>query len=73
MYNYKQHLISESAKIKEALLILDKLKSDAILFVLNSKQQLIGSLTYGDVRRGLLKKLEINDVVKLLFKIIRSL
>ena len=33
MYNYKQHLISESAKIKEALLILDKLKSDAILFV----------------------------------------
>ena len=65
MYNYKQHLISESAKIKEALLILDKLKSDAILFVLNSKQQLIGSLTYGDVRRGLLKKLEINDVVKL--------
>jgi len=65
MYNYKKHLISESAPIKEALLILDKLKSDAILFVLNSEQQLIGSLTYGDVRRGLLKKLEINDVVKL--------
>jgi len=65
MYNYKKHLISESTKIKEALLILDKLKSDAILFVLNSKQQLIGSLTYGDIRRGLLKKLNTNDVVKL--------
>ena len=37
MYNYKKDLISESAEIKEALLILDKLKSDAILFVLDSK------------------------------------
>ena len=65
MYNYKNHLIFESVQIKEALLILDKLTSDAILFVLNSKQQLIGSLTYGDVRRGLLKNLKIDDVVKL--------
>jgi len=65
MYNYKKHLISESVKIKEALLILDKLADDAILFVLNNEQQLIGSLTYGDVRRGLLKKLKIDDLVKL--------
>ena len=65
MNNYKKHLISESTKIKEALSILDKLKSDAILFVHNSEQQLIGSLTYGDIRRGLLKKLNTNDVVKL--------
>jgi len=65
MYNYKKHLISEYAQIKEALLILDKLASDAILFVVNKEQQLIGSLTDGDVRRGLLKKLDIDDVVKL--------
>ncbi len=65
MNNYKKHLISESTQIKEALSILDKLKSDAILFVHNSEQQLIGSLTYGDIRRGLLKKLNTNDVVEL--------
>ena len=68
MYNYKKHLISESIQTKEALLILDKLKSDAILFVLNSEQQLIGSLTYGDIRRGLIKKLNTNDVVGLFIK-----
>ena len=65
MYNYKKHLISENAQIKEALLILNKLASDAILFVVNKEQQLMGSLTDGDVRRGLLKKLNIDDVVKL--------
>ena len=35
MYNYKKHLISENAQIKEALFILNSLASDAILFVLN--------------------------------------
>jgi len=65
MYNYKKHLISENAQIKEALIILNKLATDAILFVVNNEQQLVGSLTDGDVRRGLLKKLNINDIVKL--------
>jgi dTDP-glucose pyrophosphorylase len=65
MYNYKKHLISENAQIEEALLILNKLATDAILFVVNNEQQLVGSLTDGDVRRGLLKKLNINDIVKL--------
>ena len=65
MYNYKKHLISENAQIKEALFILNSLASDAILFVVNKEQQLIGSLTDGDIRRGLLKKLNIDDDIKL--------
>lgn len=65
MYNYKKHIISENTQIKEALLILNTLASDAILFVVNKELQLIGSLTDGDVRRGLLNKLDIDDVVKL--------
>ena len=65
MYNYKKHLISEYAQIKEALFILNSLASDAILFVVNKEQQLIGSLTDGDIRRGLLKKLNIDDDIKL--------
>ena len=65
MYNYKKHLISEYAQIKEALLILNTLASDAILFVINREQQLIGSLTDGDIRRGLLNKLDIDDDVTL--------
>ncbi len=65
MYNYKKHLINDNAKIKDALLILNKLSTDAILFVVNKKMQLIGSLTDGDVRRGLLKNLKLDDFVKL--------
>ena len=38
--------------------------SDAILFVVNNEEQLIGSLTDGDVRRGLIKNLDTSDNVK---------
>ena len=65
MYHYKEHLILENALIREALVKLDKLASNAILFVVNEDKQLIGSLTDGDIRRGLLKKLGTDDVVKL--------
>ena len=63
MYNYKNHLILSGSKIKEALLKLDKLASDAILFVTNTNNQLIGSLTDGDVRRGLINNLTTEHVV----------
>lgn len=68
MYNYKKHLISEDTQIKEALLILNNLASDAILFIVNEKQQLLGSLTDGDIRRGLLNNLNVDDLVKLFVK-----
>lgn len=63
MINYKEHLITKDASIKEALQKLDVLAKDAILFVVNSSNELIGSLTDGDVRRGLLKGAKIDDNV----------
>ena len=63
MIDYKQHLISSGSTIKEALEKLDILAKDAILFVVNEKNDLIGSLTDGDVRRGLLKGFNIDDLV----------
>jgi len=53
--SYKEHLILSGTRIKDALLQLDKLASDAILFVVDEKDKLIGSLTDGDVRRALIK------------------
>ena len=55
MRNYREHLILSGSSIKDALLRLDELASDAILFVVDENDKLIGSLTDGDVRRALIK------------------
>ncbi len=60
---YTRHLIKQKTTIKEALAQLDILAKDAILFVVDKKKRLIGSLTDGDVRRGLLKGFSIDDFV----------
>lgn len=65
MRHFKEHLILEGGTIKEALAQLNKLASDAILFVVDENQRLLGSLTDGDVRRGLLRELRITDKVEL--------
>jgi dTDP-glucose pyrophosphorylase len=63
MSNYRRHLIFSGSLIKEALVQLDKLASDAILFVVNTNQKLIGSLTDGDIRRGLIKGFSIENKI----------
>jgi dTDP-glucose pyrophosphorylase/mRNA-degrading endonuclease RelE of RelBE toxin-antitoxin system len=62
--NYKEHLIPLGVEIKTALKQLDKLAADAILFVVDDEQKLIGSLTDGDVRRGLLRDLTLTSKVE---------
>lgn len=63
MSNFKKHLISDKVSIREALDRLNKLAKDAIIFVVNDEQQLVGSLTDGDVRRGLLRGVQIDNLV----------
>jgi dTDP-glucose pyrophosphorylase/mRNA-degrading endonuclease RelE of RelBE toxin-antitoxin system len=60
---YKDHLILSGSKVKEALLALNELSQDAILFVVDNNDKLIGALTDGDVRRGLLKGFTIDSVI----------
>lgn len=55
MYPFKKHIINVDANIRIALKQLDDLASDAILFAVDDRKRLVGSLTDGDVRRGLLK------------------
>lgn len=64
MGNYKEHLVTTGEMIKTALAKLDKLAADAILFVVDQDMKLVGSLTDGDVRRGLLKGLSIDNKVE---------
>ncbi len=63
MNTFRKHLILKGTQIKDALKQLDILARDAILFVVDKKGKLIGSLTDGDVRRGLLKGFSINHLV----------
>ena len=55
MYNYKQHLISFNVSLSDALIQLNRLRGDKILFVVDETSILLGSITDGDIRRGLLK------------------
>jgi dTDP-glucose pyrophosphorylase len=64
MRNYRDHVIYSGATLKEALHCLNELAIDAILFVVDDNNKLIGSLTDGDVRRGLLKGRSVEDNVK---------
>lgn len=63
MRNYKDHLLSSESLIIDALKQLDILAKDAILFIVDDQDKLIGSLTDGDIRRGLIKGLSTSDSV----------
>ena len=60
---YIDHLILSGSTVKQALLLLNELSQDAILFVVDADDHLIGALTDGDVRRGLLKGFTIDNFV----------
>lgn len=63
MRNFRDHLLFSGSTIKQALIQLDILAKDAILFIIDENEKLIGALTDGDVRRGLIKGIGIDDKV----------
>ena len=76
MRNYKEHLIRSGTTIRNALEVLERLSNDAILFIVNDIDKLIGSLTDGDVRRGLINGVEldqpVDDIIQLNPKFLRK-
>ncbi|NRT15102.1 dTDP-glucose pyrophosphorylase [Flavobacterium sp. 28A] len=63
MRNFRDYLIFSGSTIKEGLLKLNILSKDAILFVVDSNDKLLGSLTDGDVRRALINGVTIDKAV----------
>lgn len=61
--NWKKHIIKDSTIIKDALQALDNLGQDTVLFVINDQKGLVGALTDGDIRRGLLNGIRLDDLV----------
>jgi len=61
MRHYTEHLIHKDTKIRDSLPILNKLAIDAILFVIDDESRLIGSITDGDIRRGLIDGIDLEE------------
>jgi dTDP-glucose pyrophosphorylase len=62
-YIFDEHLVHLKTPIKICLQKLNQIAPDAILFVTDDVKRLVGSLTDGDVRRGILKGLSLDDEV----------
>ena len=55
--DFSEYCINDTANIREALVALNRISSDVLtLFVVNSKREVIGTVTDGDIRRGLIER-----------------
>ncbi|MEE2023027.1 nucleotidyltransferase family protein [Alkalimonas mucilaginosa] len=63
-YNWKNILIQPSATLRDALSIIDS-EALRIALVTDASFNLVGVVTDGDIRRGLLKNLSLSDSVEL--------
>ena len=61
MKNFTNYTIHKEASCLEALKKLDLEKSSQTLFVLDEKERLIGTITDGDIRRGLINGLNLDS------------
>ncbi len=62
MENTQGNIISDTYTVRQALAVLDKIGIVGnVLFVINDAGQLTGTITDGDIRRGLLKNLDVNS------------
>lgn len=59
-----RYIINENATIKDALVSLNMIAHDSLsLLVVNAYNQMVGSLTDGDIRRGLINGAQLDDVI----------
>lgn len=58
-----KHIILTTETVRGALKGLNDLSGDAVLFILNEQKQLIGSITDGDIRRGLINGLDLQSPI----------
>lgn len=63
MNTWKETLVSPETSIKEAIRVLDK-SARQIVLVVGGNNVLVGTITDGDIRRGILKGLSLDDQVQ---------
>lgn len=65
MKDFSKYLLNINSSIKATLKSLSNVGLDTILFVVNDKHQLQGSITDGDIRRAILSGISIDDKTSL--------
>jgi dTDP-glucose pyrophosphorylase len=75
--DFRKHLIRNTASIRDALAALDNLRQVSLtLFVINENEQVEGTLTDGDIRRGLLRDIplthSVSEVMNLSFSYLNA-
>lgn len=63
--DYKKYLLNIAVSVREALIRLNDISSNAIVFVIDDDSRLLGALTDGDLRRGFIKGLGFEDHLSL--------
>lgn len=64
MKNFKKNIVSSDIRVIDALNMLDKLKYKTLL--VNKSTKFLGTLTDGDIRRGLINNIDLNDNIELI-------
>ena len=67
MIKYQEHIIHKDKQARAALKVLDELPlyASRTIFVIDENDKMVGSITDGDIRRGLLNGLEISHPIAL--------
>jgi dTDP-glucose pyrophosphorylase len=63
MIEIAKHIIHKDKPVSASLVQLNNLGSNLTLFVIDDNQKLVGTLTDGDIRRGLIKQLSVDHIV----------
>jgi dTDP-glucose pyrophosphorylase len=62
MINWATHTLPDSATIKDGLEQLNAVNGEAV-FILNAEEKVVGTITDGDIRRGLISGKSLNDAI----------
>ena len=62
MYDWKKTLLKRSATMQEAIEVLNN-ESLRIVLVEDEDQKLLGTISDGDIRRGLLRSLDLDSSI----------
>lgn len=63
MLNIAKHLVAQGLSVKSAIRQLNELGKNLTLFVTDEQGKLVGTITDGDVRRGLVQELDLSEPV----------
>jgi len=64
MHDFSKNTIKEKASVIEAMKKLNDIPNSLTLFVIDSEERLVGTLTDGDIRRGFIRGRSLNDSVE---------